>query len=74
MTIMLMLMMTMMMNARTPSKVRLAEEEGRARRAQEEAEASARIARSPLHIILTSYILFLEKPFTKKVVSFSVHI
>ena len=46
MTIMLMLMMT---DARLPSKVRLAEEEGRARRAQEEAEKSARIARSPLY-------------------------
>ena len=43
---MLMLMMT---DARLPSQVRLAEEEGRARRAQEEAEKSARIARSPLY-------------------------
>ena len=43
-------LMKMMINAMMLSKVRLAEEEGRARRAQEEAEQSARIARSPMHI------------------------
>ena len=63
MTVMLMLMMTMMINARIASKVRLAEEEGRARRAQEEAEESARIARSPMHS-LSFFILSSEKPFT----------